>query len=327
MSLKKMAVLAAGAALLLTGCGGSPASSPTTNAGGLTTVRVGMIPVVENAPIYIGMDEGFFKEEGIDLQVQVIQNAATMVPSMLNGQLDIGTSALPPFLTALEQKVPVQAVSGISTLQKDAALETTRLMARGDTTVARPKDLEGKTVAVNAINSGPHIGLMKTMANDGGDPAKASFVAMPFADMKAAVEDKRVDAAAMAEPFVTMTENSGGKALFSVYIEPGLEFLDPSSTSVLAFASTQYLGQNAETVEKFKAALDKATKVAAEDPQKVVAVMEKHAKIDPQIAGKMNQSGYGTEITESSLEKLRDAMVEVGALKSSPDLSGAVWKK
>ena len=101
MSLKKTAVLAAGAALLLTGCGGSPASSPTTNAEGLTTVKVGMIPVVENAPIYIGMDEGFFKEEGIDLQVQVIQNAATMVPSMLNGQLDIGTSALPPFFDGI----------------------------------------------------------------------------------------------------------------------------------------------------------------------------------------------------------------------------------
>ena len=63
-----------------------------------------------------------------------------------------------------------------------------------------PADLEGKTVAVNTLNNIGPVTINHWMEKHGGDYTKIKYVEVPFPDMGAALEAKRVDAAFTVEP-------------------------------------------------------------------------------------------------------------------------------
>src|SRR6476469_727340 len=79
--------------LALTACGTSaPTSSPAaSNAGGaktMTKITVGVIPIVDTAPIWLGVKKGFFKDEGLDVTVQPTTGGASSVPGVVAGSYD-----------------------------------------------------------------------------------------------------------------------------------------------------------------------------------------------------------------------------------------------
>ncbi|HEY9473077.1 MAG TPA: hypothetical protein VIS06_04390, partial [Mycobacteriales bacterium] len=81
-ALRGVATLAVAA--LLASCGGGGSDASTTK-DGLTTAKVGVLPIVEVAPIYLGIQKGFYKDEKIDLKPQQAQGGAAIVPAVVSG--------------------------------------------------------------------------------------------------------------------------------------------------------------------------------------------------------------------------------------------------
>ena len=104
-----IAALAAASVLGLSACGsGSPSSTGAGTASGaaaenagLTKVTVGVIPIVDCAPIYLGDKKGFFKEEGLQLDIQTATGGAAIVPGVVSGSFDFAFSntVVVPFRT------------------------------------------------------------------------------------------------------------------------------------------------------------------------------------------------------------------------------------
>ncbi|HXF02613.1 MAG TPA: ABC transporter substrate-binding protein, partial [Arthrobacter sp.] len=93
---KIRAAVALAAVLALTACGGgSPSGGGGETApagggeasGGMTKINVGVIPIVDVAPIYLGKEEGFFEEEGLDLELTLAQGGAAIIPAITSGQM------------------------------------------------------------------------------------------------------------------------------------------------------------------------------------------------------------------------------------------------
>ncbi len=60
-----LAGIIAAALLALAGCGDDGGSSGARKEGGVTKVKVGVLPISNVAPLYLGMKKGFFKAEGL----------------------------------------------------------------------------------------------------------------------------------------------------------------------------------------------------------------------------------------------------------------------
>jgi NitT/TauT family transport system substrate-binding protein len=78
-------------AVLLAGCGGEESSSPAA-----TEVRLAVLPVADVAPVYLGIDRGFFKAEGLRVEAEILQNGAEVTAAVVSGDLNIGFSSLAP---------------------------------------------------------------------------------------------------------------------------------------------------------------------------------------------------------------------------------------
>lgn len=309
--------------LLLTSCaasdGGQHGSTPPTE-GKLTTVNVGIIPVAEFAPVYIAQDEGYFEAEGLDVKTQVIQNAASIAPSVLNGQLQFGTAAAFPFLSAMAKGLPLTAVANASSVSPDADEDPSAILVMPDRGFKSTADLAGKIVAVNALGSASHVTAAANIEQDGGDHTKTTFVAMPFPDMIAALERGTIDAAVVVEPFQVQGVENGAVVLS----HPNSKTLTPGTFTVV-FASQQFAAKNPDTVAKFQRAMNKASLAAAKDPSVVAKVLEKHLNLDPGLFDRMRVPLYSDDLSTKSLQHMADLMVDLGFMEKTIDASKSVW--
>ena len=307
-------------ALVLTGCGVGMGSAQSFSLD--EPIRVGVIPVADFAPVYIADEEGFFEDEGLEVETQVMQNAAAIAPSVINGQLQFGTTAVPPFLTAVERGLPLQAVANGTSAPEEREDDPSALVTAEDSGIERPSDLEGTTVAVNALTSLPHVLATAAIDADGGDPSQVTFVAMPFPDMASALDRGAVDAAAVVEPFYSETVSGGAEVITNLYSDA----LEPEDSFTLVFTAGPFAERNPEIVEKFQRAVDRASLVAANEPHKVGEVLEEHGRLSPERFAQIRLPGYSDELNQPSLERMADDMQRLGFASESIDVEGAVWK-
>lgn len=312
------------AVFLLAGCGVGRGSAVELKPD--EPIKVGVIPVADFAPVYIAVEEGYFADEGLNVKTQVMQNAAAIAPSVINGQLQFGTAAVPPFLAAVQRGLPLTAIANGSSNTADPNQDPSALVAAPGSNITRPKELEGRTVAVNALSSLPHVTTAAAIKADGGDPAKVTFVAMPFPDMLPALERSAVDAAALVEPFYARAladDGPGGKLLAN----PNSAVLTPNGTFTLIFTAQPFIEKNPEIVEKFVRAVDRASVEAARDPKKVGAVLAKYGKLPPEVFAEIRIPMYSDKLDTAALVNTGELMHRLGFLPGSVDVESAVWKK
>src|SRR5688500_18059927 len=60
--------------------------------GDLDTVRVGVVPIADVAPLYLGREKGFFADEGLDVEPQPATGGAAITPAVVDGDLEFGFS-------------------------------------------------------------------------------------------------------------------------------------------------------------------------------------------------------------------------------------------
>jgi NitT/TauT family transport system substrate-binding protein len=317
---KTLAVTVAAALFLISGCGVGQGSAVTI--GENDVIKVGVIPVADFAPVYIAIDAGLFTDEGLNVEAQVMQNAAAIAPSVINGQLQFGTSAQTPFLTAAHKGLPLRAVANSADTGTGPTDDVSALMVAGDSNIERPRDLEGKVIAVNALNSIIHVAAAASVREDGGDPENVSFVAMPLPEMASAVSSGRVDAASVVEPFAAAGTALGNKTIASPYTTA----FKHQSTYALVFSAQPFIDKNPEVVRKFSSALGKASDIAANNPDEVRRVLVKYGKLKPETAEKMGLPHYSNQLDPDALAQAAELMTELGFLTDSMTPAGLIWK-
>lgn len=322
----------AAAALLMTGCAGGSGGTDSGASGGdsasdaleVTTLNMGVVPVADAALAYIALDEGFFSDEGLEVKVEAMQNAAAIVPGVLNGQIQIGQGAMPPVVSAVAQGLPLVIVANAANVPQDADADPMAILVKPGSDIASPKDLDGKIVAVNALQAAIELIVSQAIENDGGDPSTVTYVAMPFPDMAAAVERGDVDAAGVIEPF-----RATGLAAGLVSISnPMVEAFDGGVSHAAYFSSQEFVAKAPNTVAAYERAIQRAAEAATADPSLVRAVLVKYGNLPAEVAEKNNLPAYdGARVSGDSVRAVIAAMenqgfIDAGAVKAEDLLVG-----
>ncbi len=180
-------------------------------------VKVGVLKLTSSAPIFVGVEKGFFKEFGVEPELVFFQAAAPIATALAAGQLDVGatglTAALYNIVLGGEQlwivadkgrEWPGYPLTGI-VVQRE--LWDGGLRAVGD--------LKGRRIGVTQLGSTFHYHLGNILEKEGlklGDVKIVPLQAMPA--MMEALKGKQVDAILLPQPFPGAAEAQGfGKIL------------------------------------------------------------------------------------------------------------------
>ncbi len=318
---KIRAAVAAAALLMVTACGGgSDSGSESGSTGGgdsgeLTPVTVGVIPITDVAPIYLGVQEGFFEEEGLELTLTPAQGGAAIVPAVVSGDMDFGFSNVTSMIIARSQGLPIQIVANGNSSTGDRDEDFAGVMVAGDSDIQEITDLEGKSIAVNTLNNISDNTIRAGVGESGGDPSTIDYVEMPFPDMRAALDSGNVDAIAAVEPFVTLAEEDGARMVLSNYAYP-VEDL----TVAVYFSSESMLQENPEVVDSFQAAMQRSLEFAEANPDAVRAILPEYTELDQGLIEQLTLPQYPAEINRDSVRELAELAVENGMIEEVPDL-------
>ncbi|ROO58774.1 NitT/TauT family transport system substrate-binding protein [Micromonospora sp. Llam0] len=313
---RPLVALTLAAALLVTAACGSDSS--TDEAGGtddVTDVTVGIIPIVDVAPIYLGEEKGFFAKRGINLTMESGQGGAAIVPGVVSEQFQFGFSNVTSLLSAQTADVPVQIVANGVASTGNPEADFGGVVVREDSPIQTPADLAGKKVAVNTLKNIGDTSVRESVRKAGGNPDDIEFVEMAFPQMPAAVANGDVDAAWMVEPSLAIAKDAGGRVVAWNFVDTA-----PNLTVAVYFTSTKLAQENPELVENFQEAMAESLSYANAHPDEVRTVLRSYTDIDQAILDAMTLPMWPAEINRASIERVAELGLADGVFASEPDL-------
>ncbi|MFC4560942.1 ABC transporter substrate-binding protein [Nocardiopsis mangrovi] len=318
--MRRSILAVAGIAVLATtsACGGG---EPEETADGLTPVTVGAIPIVDVAPLYLAVDQGFFEDQGLDVTIESTTGGAQAVPNVVNGTYDFAFGNIASLITARDQNLPVVAVANGVTTTGEQGNDFGAVVVPEGSAIEAPADLAGATVAVNNLRNIGDTTVRNSVRLDGGDPSGIEFVELAFPDMPAALAAGDVDAAWVVEPFLTTSLDDGATEIASNFVDAH-ERLSIASY----FTTEQVLAEDPELVDSFTAAMRDALAYADSRPEEVRRILGTYTEIDAAVIEEIRLPAYPAETDRDSVQAIADLMVEDGAVDNEPDI-GALLRE
>ncbi|WP_037618146.1 ABC transporter substrate-binding protein [Streptomyces aureus] len=314
-----LAGIAVGAVLVAaSACGssdGGGASDKNSSSGGTTTVKLGVIPIVDVAPVYLGQKKGFYKKHGLTLSMSTAQGGAAIVPAVVSGQSQFGFSNMTSLMIAQSNGVPVKAVANGVASTGVAGADFGAITVKKGSAITSAKDLEGKKVAVNTLKNINETAVRESVRKAGGDPSKVKFVELAFDQMPAALDSGQIDAAMVVEPALATVKSQGATEIASSLVD-----VAKNLTVAMYFTSNQYAQQHPDVVKKFQEATAESLAYADAHPEEVRAIVTTYTTIPAAVLAKVTLPKWPAEPDRASIETLEKLGEQDGLFKSAPDL-------
>jgi NitT/TauT family transport system substrate-binding protein len=296
-------VLAVG--FLAAGCTSATAAS-SDGQDGLTRVDVGVLPIIDDAPLFIALRDGLFRAQGLDVTPVMLDSGEQATDELLSGKLQFAFSNYVTMILAASGGSKLRVVAdGGQTLA-----DTNVIMVAKNSPIQSVTQLRGKSIAVNAVGNIGSLMIDSTLETFGVPVKSVKLVVMPFPAMAAALQHHAVDAAWMSEPFVT----ESGEQI-------GAEELADTATGALAnfpiagYETLQsYAQQNPATVAAFQHAIVQAEGMAANRSVVEQALPTYITGMTPAIVSAVHMDSYPTSLSAIRLQRVADAMLSAGML-------------
>jgi len=295
------------------------AAAPILLAGGAVAadkVTVGVIPITDVAPIYLGVAKGFFTKQNLEVTLQTAQGGAELVTPVMTGQREFGFSNISSLLIAQTRGLDIVAIAAGASSTGEAGRDFGAIIAPGESPLKSAKDLDGKTVAVNNLKNIGDTSVKAAVRKAGGDDSKIKFVELAFPDMPAALSNKLVDAAWIVEPFLTIAREQGAKVIAWDLVDTA-----PNLMISVYFTSGKYLLEHPDSVTRFKAAINESLAYADGHSDEIRATIPAYTRISKELLGKLTLPRWPIEMNRKSTEIVADLSVRDGLVTKKPDLN------
>ncbi|MGH9214499.1 MAG: ABC transporter substrate-binding protein, partial [Acidimicrobiales bacterium] len=306
-----------------TGCGDDDDTDEGATTGEdeeeLAPITVGILPLAGLAPLYYGVEQGYFEEEGLDVTMEIGGGGAEMTPAVLGDDYQFAIGEYISLMQARESDVPIQVVANLTNGADQPDQGINALLVTADSGIDGIEDLVGRTVGVNGLGGVDDVAVQALVDENGVDATGVEFTEVPFEDMNAAVAAGEVDVAAAPEPFVTLGEQDGLVNLLDPYYEAL-----PSLPLGLVFGSEEWLADNPDLAEAFVRALERSI-AAASDEEAMREAIVANTDMEAELVDAIALDRWDAEVDRDNLQALADLAVRYEVLSEEPDLDAMIW--
>jgi NitT/TauT family transport system substrate-binding protein len=274
-----------------------------------TIIRVGATGNDTAAEVYYAQELGLFAKRNLDVQIQTLRNGAAQASAVAGGALDVGEQNVVSMANAHEHGLPFVFIAPAGEYVSRAS--TTSLLVAKQSPIKSARDLNGKTIAVNALGDLTQIGASAWIDKNGGDVASVHFIEMPPAQIGAALARGTIDAGVVPEPALTVA-----LAETRVLAQP-YDALADHFTINGWFANRDWVAKNPSAAKRFAEAILEAGRWANAHHAESAKIFARHSKAEPAVIDRMVRATYGERFDPSSLQAVIDSAVRFKILPKS----------
>ncbi|MBC7191829.1 ABC transporter substrate-binding protein [Marinobacter sp.] len=231
------------------------------------TYQLDWLPGGDKSPVYVGVQEGFFADEGLEVSIASGRGSTDAITKIATGQADIGSADIGALMAAKAQdgSLPVKAVYSIFN-QAPHAFFT---LAKND--ISEMTDMEGKKVATSPFTSSnaflPLVLKENGMAEDAVQLTKADPGALGPMLMNGST-DAIIAWVTNIALFADQAKATGNELVVLPWSDAGLELYSSSLV-----ASERFLNERPDVARRFIRAFDKSLKFTSENPRKAAEAL------------------------------------------------------
>jgi NitT/TauT family transport system substrate-binding protein len=329
--MKKFVLLLAvvfGLLFVVSGCGQASQQSaggndtlnenPESN-GDLQKFNVGYLPTTGHSLYFIAEEEGYFEEQGLDVELFSFTNSGEGINAVVAGKLDVGTFGTAAPLAFEEKGAELTFIGG--QMGAGAGVVATKEQAEA---LKDPKQFAGKRVATVRLATGDVVwrGELHEAGIDWEKDVEIVEMSSP-ADVIVAVKKGEVDAGVVWVPFVEKAKQEGLEIV--AYSD---DYMDNHVCGRL-IASQDNFEEDYDAYVRFLTAMIKAEKFEQNPANKDQAVKDvaEYIKVDSDIIEKDLYDGYLDQTVDpnkNAILAFRETMVNIGYLKEEKDISSLI---
>ncbi|MGH3757539.1 ABC transporter substrate-binding protein [Actinophytocola sp.] len=323
--LRKTALLCLGTLVAcLTACGDA---EPAAGDGPVRLVVAQGSTNFTYSSIYVAQGKGFFADEGLEIDLQTIGGAPTILNGVFGGNIDIGLPGTSGAVTAAGQGRPVKIIGNLSVgASTSIVFGSDFARAKGITESSSDEDkieaLADARIASSIAGSTTTSMLTYFLKSRGVDPSGPQI--LPFNDqgaLLAAVRSGSADALCFG-PSVAQKAVADGFAVPGLSLAKAPELADVSWTSIVV--SSSWLEENAETARKFVRAVSRALELISERPDEAKPLVREELPdlTDPVFDGAWAEElatlPATPEVREKNISSLVPVLNETDSLPDPP---------
>jgi ABC-type nitrate/sulfonate/bicarbonate transport system substrate-binding protein len=216
-------------------------------------LKVHMMPFLSFAPFLIAQEEGFFREQGLEIEFVKAEKMSVALPELVRGEVHVGAGIMQiGLLQIMDQPEAMKIVADKGYIGRGQDCAYVAVIARRDLlesgALATPAQLKGKKVAVEKAGPRGYV-IERLLASAGLTFDDISVVNVPDAAIGAALDSGSIDLALVIEPWVTQTLQKSKAQLWK-----GAQDIIPDFQWGFITYSSQFIKANPQAGERFMAA-------------------------------------------------------------------------
>ena len=273
----------------------------------LQTVRIGTFASEATGQVFYAADRGFFKNRGIEGQINLQTAGAAGASAMLAGDLDVVEVDTVTLIKAHDKGLPFVFIA--PGLLHSVKAPTAGVVTRD---ASPPAAYNGKTFATNALQNIAVVLGNEWTDRNGGDSKTLKWVEIPFPAMTAAVQRGVIEGFCAPEPFLSSAKAAG------FHID--LLQKNPIAPNMLQggwIATREWIAKNPATARAFVAACRDASDWANGDRRASGEIIVKYSKLPQEVIDGMVRGQYQDRLDPALIQPLVDSTAHYGFISKS----------
>ncbi len=271
-------------------------------------IKVGTLPIADAADLFIAINKGYFRKEGLTVTPEIIQATAQTTPDLVSGKMDF---SLLNYVSTME----IEQNGGIKFKYVApgtvAAANVSQILVPKGSPIKTLADLKGKKIgSPQTTGAIGNLAVDVTLKAHGINPKDVTFVATPFPDELTALARHQVDAVWATEPFNTVMKKTLGAQPLADTMTGQMSGFLVGGWGTLASYAQKY----PKTVAAFQRAMAQAQQVAASDHGLVVQTVPTYTSTKAGIASVMSFDTFPSTLTATQLQNAASLMLQNGFL-------------
>jgi NitT/TauT family transport system substrate-binding protein len=252
----------------------------------LTKVKVVTLPFITFAPYYLALDEGYFAEQGLDVELVNMAVQEEILPALSSGQVDVSSGLLSAgMLNAIARGANVRITADKGFVDPEGCINYA-IIGRKDLVESgaldEVEDLQGKTINV-VPSTWLEYYLARVLATAGLTLQDINITNLSAQAQPEAFAQSQIDVALNSEPWVTRLADSGHIPVLDLP-----QAILPESQSAVHLFGPNLLGENREAGERFTLAYLKGIEAYSQGKtERNLEIIAKYTQLEPELLEKM----------------------------------------
>jgi NitT/TauT family transport system substrate-binding protein len=272
------------------------------------TVRLAAPALDATALMFYANEQGFFKNVGLDVELQAMANGEAVTTALTGGAIDIGCSQAVSVFIAFKHGLPIAVIASGGMQTPDSGM----FFVPKDSTAQSGRDLDGKTIACVGIKGLAQLGTQAWLDKTGGNSSTVKFLELSGAQIAVALADGRIDGAFVPEPFVSASRKVA-RAITNPMMAIAPTFLSAPHVAMLPWAKA-----HPDEIRKFQTAIRNAAIWANKNHERTAEILVRVAHANPEIVAASVRAEYGERLEPAQLQPLINTTAKYDGIPAFP---------